>query len=716
MDEAAKVREAAWLVEDAFVGIARPHPDSSQSINVACFNLSYRLYYPRRLAVLLLLLLSYVEVPFWCRGVDARAPCGDPGASVTPLTFNLPTLSRSTALLVELCCLGVVGASDLLLVVALRRHFAARRDRVLVLLLTLAACMNRLFLDEFAAQVALFLRLGIFVLTFQTVRSTYLKMFAVLNKVQHILSLVAVYVCFFGWLATILFQDTAEVTRPSTPTLTRLTRTLGGTMSTYVESSWQMLILLTTANFPDVMLPAYNKSRWQATFFIFFLCFGLFFLLNVILAQIFSNYQHIASSEAIDLDDNRQRMLTEAYELLSSMRPPPSPLQEKQTLMYSTSPRRHPLNIDAGPSLDVSLCHQVLLELQRYRAAPRTTQSHRLLIVEELDVKGLGFIARHDFTRLCEVMLTITRARVHQPSEIQRWCPRFASTHCFSVFCRTVQHRFFELSIDILLVLNALVIMIEFATPAHATGLRNWELVDSGFSLVYVLEMLCKLLVYGASAYWDDGRNRFDALITVTSLVIDAYAYIPNAYNDHMMVKVLLTTRCLRILRLIMNVSHYRVIFLTWLRLLPVGKSLLLVLFCNMNLFAALGHVLFGGKITPNRMTSEFPASSYTTSGYAANNFNDIPSGMVTLFELLVVNNWFVIAEGHVLVTSIYARFFFIAFWLLGVILTLNLFVASILDAFALEFASNQRQMTVLKPFATTSTSSPLAHTFLPSP
>ena len=33
-------------------------------------------------------------------------------------------------------------------------------------------------------------------------------------------------------------------------------------------------------------------------------------------------------------------------------------------------------------------------------------------------------------------------------------------------------------------------------------------------------------------------------------------------------------------------------------------------------------------------------ASDFGQAGYGPNNFNDLPSGMITLFELLVVNNW----------------------------------------------------------------------------
>ena len=52
-----------------------------------------------------------------------------------------------------------------------------------------------------------------------------------------------------------------------------------------------MTILLTTANFPDVMLPSYNMNRASCLFYLIFLTFGLYFLLNVLLAIVFDNYK-----------------------------------------------------------------------------------------------------------------------------------------------------------------------------------------------------------------------------------------------------------------------------------------------------------------------------------------------------------------------------------------------------------------------------------------
>jgi len=58
-----------------------------------------------------------------------------------------------------------------------------------------------------------------------------------------------------------------------------------------------------------------------------------------------------------------------------------------------------------------------------------------------------------------------------------------------------------------------------------------------------------------------------------------------------------------------------------------------------------------------------------------------LSSSWVTLFELTVVNNWYVIMEGHAAVTSPFARLFFMSFYLVTMVL-MTIIVAFILDTF----------------------------------
>ena len=78
---------------------------------------------------------------------------------------------------------------------------------------------------------------------------------------------------------------------------------------------YQMTILLTTSNFPDIMLPAYFTSSYSVIFFILYLILGLYFLLNTLLATIFTNYKKRLQARAAAREDNRQIYLEKYFNI-----------------------------------------------------------------------------------------------------------------------------------------------------------------------------------------------------------------------------------------------------------------------------------------------------------------------------------------------------------------------------------------------------------------
>ena len=84
--------------------------------------------------------------------------------------------------------------------------------------------------------------------------------------------------------------------------------------STIGDSIFNLLVLLTTANFPDVMLPAYKVSRWYSVFFISFLIFGLFLFLNMLLAIFYNNYKARLDAQLNLFVDKRVNFIHEKFE------------------------------------------------------------------------------------------------------------------------------------------------------------------------------------------------------------------------------------------------------------------------------------------------------------------------------------------------------------------------------------------------------------------
>ncbi|EQC40668.1 hypothetical protein SDRG_01746 [Saprolegnia diclina VS20] len=689
---------ACWFIEDAFSGISRPHPVRTPFARYM-HTLHAELHYLRGAAIVVLLSLSFIETPRWCHGPPPY-PCGDPSDPFTPMTFEIALLTHAESHCIELLCLAFFLLNSGIRYLYLQENFTNRKDSVAVLVLVLLAMTTLALSATFPHQVLtpyaqVYLRVMIFAVKNRNIRRTARKIAQVLGEVHNIISLVIVFVVFFAWVATMLFDNTEEG---------------DAQMPNIYEACWNMLILLTTANFPDIMMPAYNKHRVVVVFFAFFLCFGLFFLMNVVLAVIYNNFSVNLEAFKKKRDHTREQKLQIAFRILCNVS---SKMTRRPSLFRSYSTKelwdhRHDEWYLGPPSpklaVPLDVCLRLFHKMNHYKNIGYIKKSRMQLVFDELDTDGDEKLQWQEFANICGVLRSALSKKRLPPSEVQRWFPNLFHSDGFHSLCAFVRHPRFELAIDIVLVVNALLIVFESLPVLNgepmplASEFTVWERIESIFSFVYLLEMLLKIVVDGRAVYWSSMKNRFDCLITVAVVAVDIYAYLPYDPASRVMVKILLVARCLRLFRLIINVERYRVFCMTWFRLLPFGKNLLVIMFCALYLFATLGQQLFGGLISPGRMGVECPTSMYTQDGYMANNFNDMASGMVLLFELLIVNNWFVLADGFVCVTSKYARWYFVSFHLLGVTILLNLVVASTLDAFVGEYEAEHQDQTG-KPF-----------------
>ena len=85
---------------------------------------------------------------------------------------------------------------------------------------------------------------------------------------------------------------------------------------TLPASFMSILVLLTTANFPDLMMDAYTYNRLFALPFVVFLLYALFFVMNVLLAHVYSSYTEQLRQQAAEFGHNRHASLDLAFNML----------------------------------------------------------------------------------------------------------------------------------------------------------------------------------------------------------------------------------------------------------------------------------------------------------------------------------------------------------------------------------------------------------------
>jgi len=164
--------------------------------------------------------------------------------------------------------------------------------------------------------------------------------------------------------------------------------------------------------------------------------------------------------------------------------------------------------------------------------------------------------------------------------------------------------------------------------------------------------------------------------------IILTQLHIPSFY--------IVILRPLRLLRLFRLKRRFRDVFGTFVILLPRLNCAVIVLILVYYFYGIIGIELFHGlddnlkNCCKNSTVEPYYNYDDNSSGigyFYLNNFESLPVAGITLFELTVVNNWFVIMEGYAVVAGEWSRLYFMSFYLLSMVV-MTIIVAFILEAF----------------------------------
>uniref|UniRef100_A0A8C5IMD6 Ion transport domain-containing protein n=1 Tax=Junco hyemalis TaxID=40217 RepID=A0A8C5IMD6_JUNHY len=403
------------------------------------------------------------------------------------------------------------------------------------------------------------------------------------------------------------------------------------------DSLTSLLVLLTTANNPDVMIPAYSKNRAYSIFFILFTVLGNLFLMNLLTAIIYNQFRGYLLKSVQSSLFRRRLGIRAAFEVLSSLKETPA------------------------SSLKMCSCDQL-----------SAAQFQKLF--EELDKDAI---------------------KQHPPS------PEYQS-HFMQKVQFAFGHRYFGYLGNVVALANIISVCVVLVMDADKQPSERDDFflgaINCFFILYYLLEMLLKILAMGLKRYLSYPSNRFDGLLTVILLILEIATFAvygfphPGWRPEFMgllslwdMVRLVNMLIVFRFLRIIPNMKVIALSSTTWVSLVVNWLCSFQVVFYA---FAITGIMLFKGPViscsaaNTTHDNGTLQCGTYEQLEYWPNNFDDFAAAVVTLWDVMVVNNWQVFLDAFSRYSSPWAKIYFVAWWLISSVIWVNLFVALLLENF----------------------------------
>uniref|UniRef100_A0A671YLF7 Voltage-dependent T-type calcium channel subunit alpha-1H n=1 Tax=Sparus aurata TaxID=8175 RepID=A0A671YLF7_SPAAU len=241
---------------------------------------------------------------------------------------------------------------------------------------------------------------------------------------------------------------------------------------------------------------------------------------------------------------------------------------------------------------------------------------------------------------------------------------------------RIVESKYFNRGIMIAILVNTLSMGIEYhQQPEGLTDVL--EISNIVFTSMFVLEMGFMLLAFGLFGYIRNPYNIFDSII----VIISVWEIIGQADGG---LSVLRTFRLLRVLKLVRFLPALRRQLVVLMKTMDNVATFCMLLMLFIFTFSILGMHLFGCKFSLKTENGDTIPDR--------KNFDTLLWAIVTVFQILTQEDWNVVLYNGMASTSPWAALYFVALMTFGNYVLFNLLVAILVEGFQAEGDANRSE------------------------
>ena len=434
------------------------------------------------------------------------------------------------------------------------------------------------------------------------------------------------------------------------------------------------LIVLTTASHPDVMVPIYQYNRFSAIYFILFLGIGAYIILNLLIAATYYQFKRLHQLSLQKRFERRRVAFRAAFTLLARK------AQKKRVARLSNS-ETVTKELVRGLLKKASI-HKDLVPLMY----------HHLETMRSTVLNWPQFCALFD--------IATKRPTPHQRTT-QR--PYYTRVRIFQWVQYFIRHRYFRYFSYLVNLVSVIMITVELQIAYVDTLSRpNSRLAyyNIVFTSYFTLELILKLIGYGVHGYFRSYSNIYEFFITLSVLILQILSlalYSPfkvhgeplaHGTSFHIMIRLINILILLRLLRVLVQIDSLCQLTKFIINLMKNLCGFFGVIVIVYYIFALLGMELFLDiqgpvqDVTKNCLEQQCNTNDNFT--YVANDFSDFASSLVTLWDVMVVNNWFIFLENFAQNTMLvwWSKVYFVAWWVVSSIICINFFTALVVGTF----------------------------------
>ena len=521
----------------------------------------------------------------------------------------------------------------------------------------IAVCLQ---FDSFPL-INFFLRGVLIILLIKNQRSMWTIVLKIFYQTRVLTFLIFCVMLFFGIVGYFLFSDSED-------------------FSNIVKSTYSLFILLSTCNFPDVMLGTFDdNNKFPFFYFLLYLAINYFILFTLLKTLYYSEFFDSFKANARKaIEDIFDKFHNEEYEIKKKL--------SKKSYINENFQR---ISVDSKRS-----------DEENKAMFNDSTQKSNFLVPEQsrrfnkvlYNLNKQFYLTKNDYKKILKLigykgeMIDFTKNDIYQLINQDEYNKKqkkeFIKEH--SIFLKFFSNKYAEIGINIIDFVIMMLLLMEFEDK-----MSNFYFVlipQIIWCLVFVFEFVVYIEHFSFSYILSNEFILFlffiinciilvILLLTFILLKLDedkaALAFMNSA-------KVLIALRMIRVFLLFKKYNTFETFATTFHNMKNIFYGLFSALFSFYYLFITITMFLTGGNIAQD----SFADDPSIPKEYANINFNDFGSGFLSCFCLTMINNINIISKSLSYGHSEYYQGYFALFYFISTLVILNISTTLLLEMY----------------------------------